>query len=282
VHLAAIAAFTMVGLAGRVPRIVGLAFAVLAMLATTGRGAILAFACALSFALFLWPPNRRVMQWLAAAALLFIVVAASGVEFRFPGASRSISARAVTRQFASIFISTERSMDSTKQWRIEWWRDIIDDVTVGEHPLGRGFGYNLSEMHDVKLTGEQAKVRSPHNVHLTVMARAGIPGILLWVAVQGAWVISVLAGYFRAMAREQRAWAGVFLCLGVYWVACLVNGAFDVYIEGPMGGIWFWSIFGVGIAASMLHRADDSRDLGDLDLGSGELGSQAGVGGATC
>jgi hypothetical protein len=34
-----------------------------------------------------------------------------------------------------------------------------------------------------------------------------------------------------------------------YWVAFMANASFDVFIEGPMGGIWFWTIYGVGLAA---------------------------------
>ena len=34
----------------------------------------------------------------------------------------------------------------------------------------------------------------------------------------------------------------------------MTNAAFDVFIEGPMGGIWFWNIMGVGIAAVYVYR----------------------------
>jgi hypothetical protein len=29
----------------------------------------------------------------------------------------------------------------------------------------------------------------------------------------------------------------------------MANASFDVFIEGPMGGIWLWTIYGVGLAA---------------------------------
>ena len=35
----------------------------------------------------------------------------------------------------------------------------------------------------------------------------------------------------------------------VFWLAMVVNASFDVYLEGPQGGIWFWMIFGLGLAA---------------------------------
>ena len=37
-------------------------------------------------------------------------------------------------------------------------------------------------------------------------------------------------------------------------MAFLVNAAFDVFLEGPQGGIWFWSIMGFGIVAADRQR----------------------------
>ena len=37
--------------------------------------------------------------------------------------------------------------------------------------------------------------------------------------------------------------------LFVYWCAFMANAAFDVYLEGPLGGIWMWTVYGVGLGA---------------------------------
>jgi hypothetical protein len=34
----------------------------------------------------------------------------------------------------------------------------------------------------------------------------------------------------------------------------MVNATFDVYLEGPQGGIWFWCVFGFGIALMEVQR----------------------------
>jgi hypothetical protein len=34
----------------------------------------------------------------------------------------------------------------------------------------------------------------------------------------------------------------------------MTNAAFDVFIEGPMGGIWFWTIYGIGLASVWLYK----------------------------
>ena len=44
------------------------------------------------------------------------------------------------------------------------------------------------------------------------------------------------------------------MLLLAYWAAFLTNAAFDVYLEGPVGGVWFWCVFGVGAGACWVHR----------------------------
>ncbi len=34
----------------------------------------------------------------------------------------------------------------------------------------------------------------------------------------------------------------------------MVNATFDVYLEGPMGALWYWTVFGIGIAAAQIYR----------------------------
>ena len=41
-----------------------------------------------------------------------------------------------------------------------------------------------------------------------------------------------------------------------------MNASFDVYLQGPMGGIWYWSIIGLGIAvAGFIAR--EAREVQD-------------------
>jgi hypothetical protein len=36
--------------------------------------------------------------------------------------------------------------------------------------------------------------------------------------------------------------------------------SFDVYLEGPQGGIWFWSIIGLALAVLRLKQAEDQAE----------------------
>jgi hypothetical protein len=44
-----------------------------------------------------------------------------------------------------------------------------------------------------------------------------------------------------------------------YWLAFLVNASFDVFLEGPMGGVPFWLLMGLGFAATVVYANPSSR-----------------------
>ena len=52
----------------------------------------------------------------------------------------------------------------------------------------------------------------------------------------------------------QPEWAGLLLFIACYATSCLINAAFDVALEAPMQGIWFWCLIGFGIGATMIYR----------------------------
>ena len=145
-------------------------------------------------------------------------------------------------------------LDATKEWRLEWWSDIFDYTLCGKYFwTGKGFGINLAD-DDGYQVEEDNTLRNPHNGHLGMLARAGVPGLLLWVLVQGSWAVGVFAAYRRSVRLGQERWTQLFFVLLAYWIAFMINTSFDVYLEGPMGGVWYWSVYGVGLGALAVHR----------------------------
>jgi hypothetical protein len=118
---------------------------------------------------------------------------------------------------------------------------------------GKGYGINLAEDDGYQVDAENT-LRSPHNVHMTYLARSGVMGVALWAIVNLVWAFGIAWGHLTARRRGRMRWASVFLFIGSFWAAFLINASFDVYLEGPMGGIWFWSVFGVGIASLWIYR----------------------------
>jgi O-antigen ligase len=158
----------------------------------------------------------------------------------------------------SIFSQSSTQTESTKTWRLDWWNIIIDDTFFGPHFwTGRGFGLNLADA-DGFWDGDNPDappLRSPHNAHMTMLARGGIPGIAVWGAVSLSWFVMMANAMLKARRYQQPVWANMFLVVMCYVLAILINASFDVALEGPMQGVWFWCLIGFGIGSSMIYRA---------------------------
>jgi hypothetical protein len=206
-------------------------------------------------------------------ALAAIVVVAGGliglayiIDLSMPtgidATDRELSARQLVDNFKSIFGETGSAADpgglaATRNWRSEWWGTIFNYTFDGAYFwTGKGFGINLA-INDGFLVGnlDAPLLRSPHNAHFTILARAGVPGLALWLLTIGVWSTVLLVNMFHARICGHRAWADFFVLVICYELAFIIDSTFDVALEGPMAGIWFWSLFGVGIGATMIYRA---------------------------
>lgn len=178
--------------------------------------------------------------------------------------SRSISARQLIENVSSIFgATTQGNQWGTREWRLEWWNTIFNYTFNGPYFwTGKGFGINLA-VDDGFLVGtenvSEPLLRSPHNGHLTILARLGVPGLALWLLTLGSWCTMLLVNMVHARRSADNAWADLFVFIFCYTLAFIVDITFAVTLEGPYGGIWFWSLFGVGIGATMIYRASTSR-----------------------
>jgi O-antigen ligase len=217
----------------------------------TVRAAILTILAAF-VPLFLFRPLR---DWVKPLSLLILVGAIVGLFAVLNtniniGGERHISAEQVALNLQSILGPTqEQTLDGTREWRLLWWKTILAYTVYGEYFwTGKGFGTNLATDDGFQGFADES-LRSPHNAHLTILARSGVPGFLFWVALQLGFAGALVRAYTRARLAHRGAWMRLNLWILIYWAAFMVNGAFDVFLEGPQGGIWFWSLFGFGIAA---------------------------------
>lgn len=153
----------------------------------------------------------------------------------------------------SIIGSTSNAaLDGPRAFRLAWWSEIVDYTVFGEYFwTGKGFGVNLANVDGFQPTADQS-MRAPHNSHVSILARMGVPGFALWILLQ----IAFFASLVRAIARHREGGDITLAAAGglvlVYWVAIMINTSFDPYIEGPQGGIWYWGIFGAGLVIARL------------------------------
>ena len=219
------------------------------------RGGLLAVICALALIMVVKPSNRIYRFMLPACVIMIILII---VDVRIPvGAGREVSAQQITDNIESIIFPNYRiakRLSGTSEWRMTWWNTIIDYTVFGEHFwFGKGYGINLSV--DDGFVTVASRNRSPHNAAITILARSGVPGLIFWCILQVAIFTTLLRGYFAANKAGMPVLANVNLWLLAYWLACLVNMSFEVYIEGPQGGIWFWCLVGYIIALTLSQDA---------------------------
>jgi hypothetical protein len=81
---------------------------------------------------------------------------------------------------------------------------------------------------------------------------------VLWAVVLVSWFGMLMRAMLTARARGHEGWVGLFLFVVCYLMAILINASFDVVLEGPAQGIWFWCLFGWGVGSVMIYRARDA------------------------
>ncbi len=138
-------------------------------------------------------------------------------------------------------------IEGTAEWRSEWWSGIYRAVMEQNPAFGLGFGDPLTEYNPfLQYLDESALVlRSPHNFNVTIFARMGLVGSLLW---SGILLLGVFLPLWRAVTPRGPKASGEALHRG-FWVAAIVaawvNASFGVLMEGPVMAIPFWLILGM-------------------------------------
>ena len=211
-------------------------------------------ACAI---VLLFKPMGRLNQVILPA--LIVVMLGLAFDVKVPmGGQRYFSVQQIIDNLQSVVgKSNKTELTGTASWRLEWWTKIVDETLAGEFFWGgRGYGPDLSAMHGFSdATGN----RSPHNGHLTILARSGAPGLVLWLTFLVCVGCFLLQGYFRMRALGHNELANMNIWALAYMSAFMVNSSFDVYLEGPQGGIWFWAMMGFVIALTEEQRILYSR-----------------------
>jgi hypothetical protein len=232
-------------------------FAVL-VVGSFNRGGFLSCAVAVGVAFAIRPMATARKVFILAGSVSAFTLALLITDFSIDiGKTRSISPSQIVSNVASISGRTEVSggmLEQNRTWRLDWWSEIINYTFYGEYFWGgKGFGINLADDDGFQVT-RGSKLRSPHNGHLTVMARMGIPGIFLWVLIHAGFATMLLLSINRSRNEGHEWWTSFFVWIFAYWTAFMVNGTFDVFLEGPQGGIWFWTVYALGIGGTLLFN----------------------------
>ena len=223
----------------------------LAFAGTQNRGTLVAGFIALFIIYFAGRAARPVM-----GGVLVVVLAAMVLGFafnvRFELERREVSVEQLIKNMLSLSVPDnpdgEVADDGTIAWRLKLWDLVLDDTLTSERFLsGFGFGENLAGRYGfVAGPDDGPELRNPHNSHLSVVARMGLLGAGLWIALWAMWYRHLWKARkrFKFAGDEQKA--GFLAWCMVAAMAALINGIFDPSLEGPQAAVWVWSIFGLG------------------------------------
>jgi len=239
----------------------------LVVLTSQSRGGTLAIAAVLGTALLCCPMRlRRRVVATATAGALAVLLPLLALDVKVDTGGRELSVRQVAVNTVSLVASSaasdveaETGLNATVSWRKEYFGAVIADSLSASHILtGQGFGPILSYRYirNQSQAAGDAPLRNAHNSHLTILARTGVPGFLLWVILLLTWLWRV--GRVALHGRSGTTDPAVAIAT---WTAGAVLGfcvlaATDPSLEGPQGGVWFWSLLGLGAAHAEAWRRE--------------------------
>ena len=142
------------------------------------------------------------------------------------------------------------NLGGTVKGREELWSRILDKQIRDDHlVVGSGFGQNLAQEVGVYDEGKDS-LRSPHNSHLHILARMGLIGLGLWVALWSAWYWRLATGCRRLGRHGLRAPRQICVLCMTMTTSILVSSIFDPQLEGPQIAALLWTAFGIGVAGT--------------------------------
>jgi hypothetical protein len=190
---------------------------------------------------------KRILKLLVIGFIIILPIYASiQIQENFQG--RTIGFDQLKNNFISIVSFNDdlpATLEDNKIWRLVWWGKIINySFTPQYFFTGRGLGMSL-----VKTDGIDAEedLRSPHNFHLTVMARFGVLVFCLWLY----FLYLIFSDFFRRKLLGNR-----FMIVSIL-IAFVINASFDVFLEGPMGAFPFWTFIGLLLIEEYYYKPNE-------------------------
>jgi hypothetical protein len=154
------------------------------------------------------------------------------------------------------------SSAANNQFRTVWWTTVINETMQKGPWFGLGFGYDLAAGFVRAYYSNQLSTwdtRSPHSIWVTILGRMGIIGALSFSVIMFL-VVRTAVHVARSVARKKTDefvlayWCAVILLLG--------SAMFGVVLEGPMGGILFWSFLGLAARQSDTQKEERKTESG--------------------
>lgn len=222
------------------------------MLMIVTRAAIFGFGCAMVLLIFARQTRFLVLQVamvaVVALAIATLQVADTGGESFLEPLTDKVKSMTDLSETKSYSGSAGQIAAGNNQWRLSWWRNVLNETMANGPFFGLGFGHDLATEFVRDYYGNRHggfETRSPHSIWVTVFGRMGLIGlasfiVVAFLIVRNAFAAARRVALGRAPAVSLGHWCAVLIILG--------SASFGVVLEGPMGGVVFWTL--LGLAAS--------------------------------
>ena len=146
--------------------------------------------------------------------------------------------------FLSFFVMDKRlySQEPMANWRLQIWQDILRDLN-NESRLLKGYGYNeiIPAMDLVHRRGTDRTNENPHNFIFYILARGGIPQLLLFAILN----IQLLLLYYKKYKNYH---------ILIYIIPIMTTSLFDASMESIRFPLIYYSFLSYFIMYSIFEE----------------------------
>ena len=193
--------------------------------------------------------SRLAARWTAMLLLGVLIIGAisvSGIAIK-GREHKNISLDFIVSHFEAISgkassAETEGAAEGVPQ-RIGWWWSIYRKMIRSPQKIVFGLGYGIP-LTDFRGVGG-ALVREPHNSYISVIARLGVSGMLVWLLMQGALLYSWGRAYRLAGRMEWFEDRSNLLLLLIFNILVLNTAIGEDGFEKPFYAIPYYLFFGI-------------------------------------
>jgi hypothetical protein len=153
----------------------------------------------------------------------------------------------------------EGSIEDREKWTSDVWRRATSSTT--NLLIGEGFGKPLIDFE----TPGRVAVRQPHNTHLTVLARLGLVGMLLWTLFH----LSIVGRFLRTLRTRgslDKQSSSLVLWLFLFYVSFMLVTSVQPLLEFSYGAIPFYLL--MGFALGLMRKLSEGRVHGGHQRGA--------------
>ena len=190
---------------------------------------------------------------LVGGAMLLVGLLLGGiVELDGKGRVGGLSLEFFVEHIKSIFFLGESVGVETSRWRIDLWLGVLEAWKSSYSTMFFGLGFGEPLINFVMAGG--VEVRQPHNTHLTVLARMGLIGFIVWI------LILTRIFYLLAMVVRHTAIGSLTRHTGLWFLAFYMIGlllsSVQPWLEFSYGAVPFFIVIGyvVGWSTRVVER----------------------------